>query len=225
MRILLVEDDAELGQLIARSLKRRGFITDQVSRVEDARAVLLTEDYKVVIVDRMLPDGEGLQFVSEIRRKKMLLPILVLTAMDGVTRRVEGLEAGADDYLEKPFDMNELVARLRALGRRSAQYSGDLLMGGRLSFDPKARTASTPEGPIKLSQKEIILVEQLLRRFDVTVLRDNLMQAVYGIDDDVSPNALEAHVSRLRKKLNVADAGVSLHTIPGIGYLMKEAVK
>ena len=224
MRILLLEDDTELGELIVTSLKKRGFVVDHVDHVQDADALLQTEGYQVAVLDRMLPDGEGLELVKEFRRRQVSLPVLMLTAMNGAARRVEGLEAGADDYLEKPFDMNELVARLRALGRRPSQYAESLLKGGRLSFDPDTRTASTPDGPVKLSQKETILLELFLRRFGVTVLRDSLIQAVYGIEDDVSPNALEAHISRLRKKLNAAGADVSLHTMPGIGYLMKEAM-
>lgn len=225
MRVLLVEDDHELGRLIVASLKKRGFVVDRVCELGEAKAALSVEDYKVAIMDRMLPDGEGLQLVKTIRRQKMPLPVLMLTAMNGAARRIEGLEAGADDYLEKPFDMNELAARLRALGRRVSHYSEDVLKGGRLSFDLASRTASTPEGPLKLSQKEAILLEQFLRRFEVTVLRDQLIQAVYGLDDAVTPNALEAHISRLRKKLNAAAAGVSLHTMPGIGYLLKEAAQ
>lgn len=225
MRVLLLEDDVELGRLIVTSLKKRGFVVDQVGRVEDAEALLQTEDYQAAILDRMLPDGEGLEVVKDIRQRQVPLPVLMLTAMNGVARRVEGLEAGADDYLEKPFDMNELAARVRALGRRPSQYSETLLVGGRLRFDQVTRTATTPEGVVKLSQKETILLELFLKRFEVTVLRENLIQAMYGIDEDVSPNALEAHISRLRKKLSAANAGVSLHTLPGIGYLMKEVVK
>lgn len=130
MRILLLEDDVELGDLIVASLKKRGFVVDHVGHVQDAGALLQTEEYQVAILDRMLPDGEGLDLVKEIRKRQVSLPVLVLTAMNGSARCVEGLEAGADDYLEKPFDMNELVARLRALNRRPPQYAESLLKGG-----------------------------------------------------------------------------------------------
>lgn len=196
---------------------------DRVDTIASAQAALSLQQYRTVIVDRMLPDGEGLELAREIRQLKTPPPILVLTALNGVAERVEGLDAGADDYLEKPFDMNELAARLRALSRRGTHLEEEVLMAGRLTFRSETRTVSTSEGTVKLSLKETLLLEQLMRRFGVTVLRERLEQAVYGLDETPTSNALEAHISRLRKKLGAADTDVELHTMRGIGYLLKRS--
>jgi two-component system, OmpR family, response regulator len=224
MKILLVEDDVELGLLIVDGLKFRGFLVDLVDTIDSAYAVIADKDYRVAIFDRMLPDGDGLALTSNLRKMKNALPILMLTAIGGVSSRIEGLEAGADDYLEKPFDMNELAARLHALGRRPRDIATATLKAGRINFDMKSRMANTAQGAIKLSKREAALLEQFMRRLNVTVLREQLEQAVYGINDEITPNALEAHISRLRKKLKAADSGLTLHAMTGIGYLLAETV-
>jgi DNA-binding response OmpR family regulator len=224
VKILLVEDDPELNELLVRSLSTRGFIVDAVRSAEDADLALSTHHYRAAIFDRNLPDGNGLDLLRQIRRAKQPIPVLMLTAVSGAVSRIEGLEAGADDYLEKPFDMNELGARLRALGRRSNALEQEILSAGKISFNVTTRMASTTDGPIKLSRREAALLEQFLRRISVTVLRGQLEQAIYGFDEAVTPNALEAHISRLRAKLNVAKSGLELHAMPGIGYLMSETM-
>lgn len=225
MRVLLVEDDVELGLLIVSSLKNKGFIVDRFESISEGRAAASIAQYRAAIVDRMLPDGTGLELIRSLRKSGSPLPILMLTAISGANQRVEGLEAGADDYLEKPFDMNELAARLRALGRRTPHIDEEVLTAGRLSFNLTTRSATTPEGPLKLSQKENILLEQFMRRLNVTVSREQLDSAAYGYDDIVTHNALEAVISRLRKKLRSADLGVELHTMSGIGYLLRATSK
>jgi DNA-binding response OmpR family regulator len=222
MRVLLVEDDAELRLLIAKSLSQRGFFLDSVGNVEDAKFALLTNGYRAAIFDRGLPDGDGMDLVRHIRRLEQSLPVLILTATCGAANRICGLDAGADDYLEKPFDMNELAARLRALARRSQNLDQDELTAGRIRFNVTTRMTYTPNGAVKLSRREAALLEQFMRRVGVTVLREQLEHAVYGFDDAVTPNALEAHISRLRIKLKAANACVEMHAMPGIGYLMSE---
>jgi two-component system, OmpR family, response regulator len=223
MKTLLVEDDAELRTLIAASLSARGFFVDVVGSSEDADLALQSNEYRVAIFDRNLPDGDGLAILRKLRMAKKNVPVLVLTAASGAPNRIEGLDAGADDYLEKPFDMNELAARLRALCRRPTEMEEEGLAAGRVHLVLSTFTAHTPEGVVKLTRRETALLEQFMRRIGVTVLREKLESAIYGFDDDVSANALEAHISRLRSKLRAANAGLEVHAMPGIGYLMSAA--
>ena len=222
MKILVAEDDAELGNLIADGLTERRFLVDLVGSVESAEAMMADNAYRVLVCDRGLPDEDGLSLVSRLRRRNNATPVLILSAMTGTANRIHGLDSGADDYLEKPFDMNELAARLHALGRRTQNMEPREFKAGKLSFDTLSRTATTPNSVVRLSNKEAHLLEQFMSRMGVTVLRSQLEQAIYSVEDDITPNALEAHISRLRKKLNAADACLHIHNMPGIGYLMTE---
>lgn len=223
MKILLVECDGELCGLISTSLTLKGFLVDTVETSEDACNAITMHDYNVAILERNLPDGDGLELLQRFRNSKQALAIMMLSAMGGAANRIKGLDAGADDYMEKPFDMNELAARLRAIGRRPRELGAEVLNAGDIHFNISNRTAHTSSHPIKLSQRETALLEQFMRRPGVTVLRERLEQSVYGFDEAYTPNALEAHISRLRGKLKAAGAGVEIHAIHGIGYLMKEA--
>lgn len=220
MRILLVEDNLRLSTLIHRGLEKADFTVDGVGTLSDAEAALETVPYDVVILDLGLPDGDGLDLLRDMRAKGTSTPVLVLTARDGVDDRVKGLNAGADDYMLKPFAVEELSARLRALLRRPDGALGLSLQAGNITFDTTAREVRVGSELVNFSKKEMGVLEQLMRRAGRVVPKDVLESKLYGFDEEVSPNSLEANVSRLRKRLAQVDATVSIHTLRGVGYLL-----
>lgn len=222
MRILLVEDNLRLSTYVRRGLEQEDFTVDGVGTLADAEAALETAPYDLLILDLGLPDGDGLDLLKDMRASDNHLPVLVLTARDGVDDRVKGLNAGADDYLLKPFAVEELTARLRALLRRPDGALGLSLKAGNLTFDTTAREVRVGSDLIKISRKEMSVLEQLMRRAGKVVPKDVLESKLYGFDEDVSPNSLEAHISRLRKRLTQVNASVSIHTLRGVGYLLSD---
>ena len=223
MRLLVVEDEPELATLMRRALERGGFAVDlatDLARTEDHLA--LTE-YDVVVLDLALPDGDGLSFLRRLRRLRSAVPVLILTARDGPEDRVVGLDAGADDYLVKPFHMPELLARLRALLRRPNAALGVTLGLGNLVFDTTNRRALVDGIDIGLSAREARMLELLLRRQSSVVTREALEQGLYGFDAQLGSNAMEVLVHRLRRRLTDTAATLCLHTVRGIGYLLSEA--
>jgi DNA-binding response OmpR family regulator len=168
-----------------------------------------------------LPDGDGLTIVPQLRAKGEGVPIIVLTARGELADRISGLDKGADDYLAKPFAVEELLARLRAILRRPPNMPSELLNVGNLSFDLINREARISGNRLDLPRRELLVLETLLRRMGRTVLRSSLEDAVYSIDDEIQSNALDTHVSRLRRKLTESRAGVEIHAIRGVGYLLK----
>jgi len=223
MRILLVEDNLRLSTFVRRGLENEDFTVDGVGTIADAEAALDTAPYDLMVLDLGLPDGDGLDLLKDLRAANNHLPVLVLTARDGVDDRVKGLNAGADDYLLKPFAVEELTARLRALLRRPDGALGASLKSGNLTFDTSAREVRVLGALIKISRKEMGVLEQLLRRAGKVVPKDVLESKLYGFDEDVSSNSLEANVSRLRKRLTQANATVSIHTLRGVGYLLSDS--
>jgi len=223
MRILLVEDNLRLSTFVRRGLENEDFTVDGVGTIADAEAALDTAPYDLMVLDLGLPDGDGLDLLKDLRTANNHLPVLVLTARDGVDDRVIGLNAGADDYLLKPFAVEELTARLRALLRRPDGALGASLKSGNLTFDTSAREVRVLGALIKISRKEMGVLEQLLRRAGKVVPKDVLESKLYGFDEDVSSNSLEANVSRLRKRLTQANATVSIHTLRGVGYLLSDS--
>jgi two-component system OmpR family response regulator len=223
MRVLLVEDEPEMAHALALRLGRSGFIADHVAALADARAALACHRYGLALLDRRLPDGDGLDLVPELRRLQPETRILMLTACEGVSERVSGLDAGADDYLAKPVDFDELMARVRACLRRNGSAGVPPLVVGRLSFDPAAREVSIDGVPVVLHRRELALLETLARSAGRIVLRNRLVEEVYGFDDDVQDNALNILVSRLRKRLGDLGAGVEIHSARGIGYMLSRA--
>jgi DNA-binding response OmpR family regulator len=175
-----------------------------------------------VLLDRQLPDGDGLALIPKLRARADGVPIIVLTARGELADRVAGLDSGADDYLAKPFAVEELLARLRAVLRRPAGLQPDVIRAGRLAFDFGHREASVDGAPLELPRRELLVLEALVRRMGRTVLRSALEEAVYSFDDEIQSNALDTHVSRLRRKLAEADAHVEIHGIRGVGYLLKK---
>lgn len=223
MRVLLVEDNLRLSTLVRRGLENEDFTVDGVGSLSDAEVALNTAPYDVVILDLGLPDGDGLDLLRTMRAGGSHVPVLVLTARDGVDDRVKGLNAGADDYLLKPFAVEELTARLRALLRRPGGALGLSLSVGNVTFDTSAREVRVGRELIKISKKEMGVLEQLMRRAGRVVPKETLESKLYGFDDDVSPNSLEANVSRLRKRLIQVNASVTIHTLRGIGYLLSDS--
>jgi DNA-binding response OmpR family regulator len=222
MRLLLIEDNDRLAEFVVKGLTAAGFTTDRVARLEDATAAVAAARFDAAVLDLGLPDGDGGDWLKRRRAAGDSLPVLVLTARGATADKVRGLDAGADDYLAKPFEMVELVARVKALLRRPGAALAMTLEVANLAFDTTHREVTVEGRPLPLSRGELTLLELLLRRAGRVVPRRVLEEGLYGFDDDVGPNSLEAHVSRLRKKLEAAGAGLRIHTLRGIGYLASE---
>jgi len=222
MRILLVEDEAEMAGALASALKRYDMIVDHVPTLAEAEEAISADVHAAVLLDRQLPDGDGIALIPKLRARADGVPIIVLTARGELADRVAGLDSGADDYLAKPFAVEELLARLRAVLRRPAGVQPDIIRAGRLAFDFGHREASVDGAPLELPRRELLVLEALVRRMGRTVLRSALEEAVYSFDDEIQSNALDTHVSRLRRKLAEADAHVEIHGIRGVGYLLKK---
>lgn len=219
MRILLVEDDAELGGAVSASLKREHYALDWVTDGVAAAAALSTSEYDLVILDLGLPKLSGLNVLKQLRARgesQRALPVLVTTAMDAVNDRVEGLDAGADDYLVKPFALDELHARVRALIRRRNAATSSIIEHGNLSFDLTSRQAAAAGVPLELSVREAGILEVLLLRAGRAVTKEQLLEKLCAWDSGISLNAIEVYVHRLRKKLE--PAGVQVRTFRGLGY-------
>jgi len=219
MRILLVEDHGAMRGMIADHLGERGFAVDAVASAEDARSALATTAYDALILDLGLPDADGMEVLREVRaRKADHVPALILTARDALQDRVRGLNAGADDYIVKPFDLTELEARLRAVLRRPGMRNEITYTCGALAFDTVTRETTVGGVVLDLTRRDGDLLEELLRAAGRVVVKDVLERRLYTFDDPVTPNALEAAVSRLRRKLSAAQADVRIETKRGIGY-------
>lgn len=222
MRVLLVEDEPEMASALRAALTRHDMIVDHAPSLLEAEAITALSSYDALVLDRQLPDGDGLTLIPKLRARGNLVPVLVLTVRGDVTDRVSGLNQGADDYLAKPFALEEFLARLRALLRRPANMQSDVVRAGRLSFDSVNREASISGVVLDLTRREILVIEALLRRVGRMVPRALLMEAVFSLDDEVQPNALDTQVSRLRRKLADADGGVTINGVRGVGYLLRE---
>lgn len=222
MRILLVEDEAEMATALSSALRRYDMVVDHAPTLADAEEAISADVHAAVLLDRQLPDGDGLALIPKLRARADGVPIIVLTARGELADRIAGLDSGADDYLAKPFAVEELLARLRAVLRRPAGLSPDIIHAGRIAFDVGHREASIDGQPFELPRRELLVLEALIRRMGRTVLRSALEEAVYNFDDEIQSNALDTHVSRLRRKLTDTDAGVEIHGIRGVGYLLKK---
>jgi DNA-binding response OmpR family regulator len=220
MRLLLVEDNEELSKLLVTNLVSAGFEVDAVTAAADAILVLGTVLYSAVILDLGLPDEDGLSVLRGLRLRKNAVPVLILTARDGVNDRVGGLRAGADDYLVKPFAIEELVARLEALMRRPGEFLGRPLELGNLVFDTTGRQVFIDGEPRMLSARELAVLEILMRRRGRVVSKRLVEDQIFGISTDVGSNAVEVYMHRLRKSLQDLGATVEIHTIRGVGYLL-----
>ena len=222
MRLLVVEDEPRIAELVRVALGRAGFVADTVATCADARATLALNPYDAAILDLGLPDGDGLAVIGEARRAGKPLPILVLTARDAIEDRVNGLDAGADDYLVKPFAMSELIARTKALLRRPGGALGTVLKAGNISFDTLGRDVSVGNAPLALARREAAILEHLMRRLGRVVPKTVLEEKLYGMDDELESNAIPVHVHHLRHKLVDGGATAEIHTVRGVGYLLAE---
>ncbi|GHA21850.1 DNA-binding response regulator [Devosia pacifica] len=219
MRILLVEDELDMAGALTAALHRQDIIVDHAATLELAEEASKSGVHDAVLLDRKLPDGDGLSLIPIIRSGQPGLPIIVLSALGSFEQRIDGLDTGADDYLPKPFSTDELLARLRAVLRRPAQMGPSVVTVGKLKFNLTERIAYVADEPIELTRRELLALELLARRNGRTVSRSALEEAVYGFDDEIASNTLDAHISRLRRKLS--EAAVEIHGIRGLGYLLK----
>lgn len=222
MRVLVVEDNRRLAFLVAEGLQKRGFACDTAPSLVDADAALAVAAYDVVVLDLGLPDGDGLLWLAGRRIQHNTPAAIILTARGALGDRVKGLDAGADDYVVKPVDIEELAARIRALLRRPGLRASPVIEVGRLRFDTARRTASVSGQAMDLSRREADLLELLMRRAGAVVHREAIENALYSLHEPVTPNAVEAAVSRLRRKLEDAQALGALHTVRGVGYMLKD---
>jgi two-component system, OmpR family, response regulator len=220
VKLLLVEDEAELASALRIMLEREHYVVDCAGDLTLAREAACGTIYDVVLLDRTLPDGEGLTLIPTLRTHNPGVPIIVLTARGLPIERVRGLDEGADDYLPKPFSSAELLARIRAVRRRANELAAETIRVGRLDFDVAHGEASVGSDRIELSRRESSVLSALVRRTGRTVLREALEQSVYGFDDEIQSNTLDSHVSRLRRKLGAAGARIEIHAIRGVGYLL-----
>lgn len=221
MRLLIVEDEEDLAELMKANLRRAGFAVDVAGTADDAGAALAAQTYDAVLLDLGLPDDDGLAVLSDLRNRRDATPVIIVTARDRVAERVRGLNAGADDYLVKPFAHEELLARINAVLRRPGGALGAKLDLAGLTFDTASREATVNGAPLVIPRRESAVLETLLRRAGRVVARDALESAVYAFGEEVESNALEAHVSRLRRRLADAGAGVRIHVVRGVGYLIQ----
>jgi DNA-binding response OmpR family regulator len=221
-RILLVEDDPALAREIVCALERDQWLIDHVASLGEAFEAVIQFPYRVILLDRRLPDGDGIGLIPAAKSRASPPSIIFLTARDDLADRVEGLDAGADDYLVKPFALEELLARLRAASRRAGQVSRPAAIEvARLSYDAQTREVRASGRAIALPRRELALLELLVGRAGRVVQRAHLESEIYGLDVEVSANALEALVSRLRRRLDDEDAGVELRTVRGVGYMLQ----
>jgi DNA-binding response OmpR family regulator len=222
MRILLLEDHDRLARTIVEGLGEFGFGVDSFATAEDGIGATKSLDYDAIILDLGLPDRDGLDVISDLRGRNIASPILILTAREGVDDRVAGLDRGGDDYLLKPFAMKELAARLRALLRRPGRALGAMLESGNLRLDTVLRQVAVSGRVVPISPREITALELLMRRAGQVVSKRALEDTLYGLSDDVNPNTVEVLISRLRKRLDEIGADCAIHTLRGIGYLLRE---
>jgi DNA-binding response OmpR family regulator len=222
LRLLVIEDEERLSDILKSKLGEIGFTVDIAGSAEDASIALELINYDAAVLDLGLPDGDGLAVLNAARAAGKALPILILTARDAVEDRVAGLNAGADDYLTKPFAMAELVARIKALLRRPGAVLGMTLEAGNVRLDTIGRELSIGGNPVRLSRRELAILEQMMRRFGRIVPKAVLEEKVYGIDEEPDSNPIPVHVHHLRRQLETASANVEIHTIRGVGYILAD---
>ncbi len=217
-RLLVVEDDPGIRKMLVDLLKENHFQVESVNTADDALQYLNTYVFDLVILDRGLPDGEGIDVLEQIRGKGKQMPVLLLTAMGSVEDKERGLESGADDYLTKPFAVRELMARVKALLRRPVEYTGNLIRFENLELDPDSHTVRKESREIKLSKNEFSLLEFLMRNPNQVFSSAALLDRVWDSDSEVTEQAIQSCVKRLRKRIDEDGKGSYIETIYGVGY-------
>jgi len=225
MQILLVEDQDTLASQLTTRIERAGYKVDRVPTIEGAIEALDQGDYSLALLDRRLPDGDGISLIERIRAKRPAVRILILSALDATGDKVDGLDAGADDYLTKPFVFDEMMARIRAQLRGHGTLQEPPTELGALSFDPVRRSVMVGGRPVQFRRRELILLETLLSRANRVVSREALMYRLYGCDPMATDHALQSTVSRLRARLAEVEAGVEIRLARELGYFIRELAK
>jgi len=220
VKVLVIEDTVKLGAAIAEAMSRAQFNCDLATNLRDAQTRVEGADYDLILLDLSLPDGDGLDFLRKLRAASVRTPVIVLTALGGLNDRIAGLDDGADDYLVKPFELNEMVSRCRAILRRTDRAMADSFRVGKLLFDQRSGMVSAEGHPTPLPRRDSQLLAALMRRHSKVCTRKHLEDAVYEPNTDVSTNALEASIYRLRTFLTAAKAGVEVRTVRGVGYVL-----
>lgn len=218
MKLLLVEDELALSEALSAMLRAEGFAIDAVSTLRSATTACRISTYDVVLLDLYLPDGDGMEWLRQMRQSSNTTPVIILTARDQISDRIAGLQGGADDYVIKPFDVQELLARLSAVLRRSQGTASNWLHIGELALDLQGRRVRVQSQDIELTAKEWAVLEKLASRPGRIVNKDTLDQALYSFEDDVGSNTLEVYISRIRKKIGKT----RIETVRGLGYRLQE---
>ena len=216
MRLLLVEDDAMIGASVQRGLKQDGYTVDWVRDGVSAETALISDVYEMLLLDLGLPRKSGLELLAGLRRRGGTLPVLVITARDSVADRIKGLDAGADDYLVKPFDLDELSARVRALARRQTGRATAVIEVGPLTLDPATRAVTLDGAPVALSRREFSLLHALMKQPGVPLSRAQIEESLYGWEEEIESNAIEVYIHSLRRKLGAE----RIRNVRGVGYMV-----
>lgn len=223
MRALIVEDDERLRQIVRRTLTRLNLACDEAGSIEDADALLELHPYDVVVLDRRLPDGDGVRLCRDARARGFANAILMLTALDDARSTIEGLGEGADDYVGKPFDVDVLAARVQALLRRNERRPQQLLVAGALQLDPWKRSVTRGGVALTLTAREFRILESLMRAPGAVVSREELMEQAWGEREEPMSNTIDVLIARLRRKLEAAGERDAIETVRGLGYRLKAA--
>jgi DNA-binding response OmpR family regulator len=219
MKILLIEDNKTLANGLKKKLKEVGFVIDLFYNGEDGLYALEVATYDLLILDLGLPDIDGLEIVKKLRELYSDLPILIISARDKLDQRIYGLDVGADDYLCKPFELDEVIARANALLRRNKGYVANKIIYNDLEFDTKSCSVTKNSEPIELSKRELKILEYLLQNLNIILSKENIVDHITSVDDEFNPTAVETYISRLRKKL---DTSLNLKTVRGLGYILSK---
>jgi len=222
LRVLLVEDDLVLFKAMERLLIDNGCVVDHAPTLAFAEDAILDYEYDIILLDRGLPDGEGLTLIDYCQRNDRENRIVVLTAQDQLEEKIEGLDLGAYDYIVKPFEPEELLARIRAAIRHKKGHQVEPILAGNVSYNPETRDLLIEGKAFVVPRREMVLLEAFVKRFRRIVTREFLQNIMYGYDDELQSNSVESHVSRLRKNLRKANSGLKISSIRGVGYVLQE---
>lgn len=223
MRILIIEDERKLAKILGRALKDEGYAVDIEHDSSEGYAMASTQPYDAMIVDRMMPGefDDGVAMIKQLRKQGILTPVIILTALGELHQKTTGLDAGADDYLTKPFAIDELLARLRAVLRRPHQTESTVLKAGNLQLDTASRTVSFAGEVVDLTVKEYSLLQYLMKSAGQTLSKNNIIEHVWDFDADILPNTVEAYIKALRKKIDEKYNVKYIKTVRGIGYRLE----